>query len=393
MEEYRIELLIKIQERNTVLNNEEKIVKLFNLNDKLEIQAVGNKKYHELKYKGKRFRFVISMESENIYSVVVYTVGKLENESERTDALDILTEVVRELKITISANLKNCSYEVLWDDVGIYYAELAFPKIIQIENLMRKLITKFMLVSVGMDFFNNIPTDLNLRDDKNADSGFLHNIDFIDLKKYLFVARSLKKQDELLKIIDSLEENTLPPDVDLLNYKRDSYWNRYFREKIGSGIDADSIKDDWEKLYKLRCRVAHSKFLKKDEYLEIDKICRKLSGTFSDALDKLNDISLSEENKEIISDDIFTEIEGKVWHEKLYELIIRNFDDEFTLNDLYGFEPLLKEQYPENNTIQASIRRNLQKLRDDGKIIFISQGKYRIVKENESAGDSPELNK
>ena len=105
-----------------------------------------------------------------------------------------------------------------------------------------------------------------------------------------------------------------------------------------------------------------------------------MNNTFSLALSKLNNINLSDENKETITEDFFTEIEGKAWYEKLYEIIIRNFLDEFTLADLYCYESLLKEQYPENNTIRASIRRNLQKLRDNGKIEFLNNGKYKIIK-------------
>ncbi len=372
MNEYKIELLIINNAKNTIFNNEGKIVELFKLNDKFTIQQVSDKRYYKLIFKRKIFRFFIYTESKNIYSIAIYTTN--------ANSLDILTEAVREFKITISSNLKDCNYEVLWDDVGIHYAELAFPEINKIENLMRKLITKFMLVSVGMDFFDNIPTDINLRDDKNDDSGFLHNIDFIDLTKYLFIKRPLKKQDDIMKIIDSLEENTFPTDINLLNYKRDSHWNRYFKEIIGSNVDADVIKKDWDELYKLRCKVAHSKFLKKDEYTKIKTLCENLSILFYNALEKLNEIVLSEENKETITEDVFSEIEGAVWHEKLYELIIRNFENEFTLKDLYVYEPLLREQYPENNTIRASIRRNLQKLRDDGRIKFIAHGKYQITK-------------
>ncbi len=383
MGEYRIELLLKINnETCSLFNSTKKIVELFKLNDKFKIYNVENERYYNLIFKNKTFRFFISMETPDIYSIAIHTLDDPLNNLVLTGVLETLTEVVREFKITISSNLKNCSYEVLWDDVGIYYAQLAYPKIIEIENLMRKLITKFMLVSVGMDFFNNIPSDINIRNDKDTDSGFLHNIDFIELAKYLFTARPLKKQEELMKVIDSLTENVLPPDIDLLNYKKDSYWNRYFKEKVGNGIEADSIKKDWEQLYKLRCKVAHSRFLKKEDLETIYTICNKLRQTFSEALEKLNNIHLTEEHKETITEDIFSEIEGNTWYEKLYELITRNYHDEFTLNDLYAFEPLLQEQYPENNTIPASIRRNLQKLRDNGRIEFIASGRYKLIEEN-----------
>lgn len=383
MEEYKVELLLKINtETNSLFNNAKKVVELFKLNDRFELISLENEGCYSLLFKEKEFEFNIFTESENIYSITILTTDSPYNDLVLTGTLDTLTEVVRELKITVSSNLKNCSYEVLWDDVGIYYAKLAYPRIIEIENLMRKLITKFMLVSVGMDFFNNIPKDINIRNEKDTDSGFLHNIDFIDLTKYLFTARPLKKQEDLLKIIDSLTENRLPPDVDLLKYKKDSYRNRYFKEKVGNGLEADPIKKDWEQLYKLRCKVAHSRFLKKEDCETIQSLCDKLRQTFSDALDHLNSIDLTEENKETITDDLFSEIEGNLWHEKLYDLIIKHFHDEFSLQDLYAFESQLQEEYPENNTIRASIRRNLQKLRDSGKIEFISHGRYHILGEN-----------
>lgn len=380
LEECRIELLLKVNnEEASLFNSAEKIIELFKLNDKFKIAENSHEKCYDLIFSNETFKLYISTESKNIYSIALHTVDIGRKYIVLTAVLDNLTNAAREIKRTIASNFKNCSYEVSWDDVGIHYAVSAYPHIVKVENLMRKLITKFMLVAVGMDFFENIPSDINPRQDKDSDSGFLHNIDFIDLTKYLFNARSLKSEDELMKIINSLEENTLPPDVNLLNYKKDSYWNRYFKDIVGDGIDADSIKKDWEELYKLRCKIAHSKFLKKDEFEKVYDICKKLNKTFSLALEKLNDISLSDENKETITEDIFSEIEGKAWHEKLYELIIRNFNDEFSLNDLYNFESLLQEHYPENNTIRASIRRNLQKLRDDGKIEFLTPGKYKIL--------------
>lgn len=379
MRNYKIELLFKEDNEGPILfKNKEKIVELFRLIEQFRIDLNVEEGCYKLIFNEQQFNFYISEESEYIYSIVVYIEGVNENSQDISEILDNLKNVVRLFKEIISKKLKNCSYKVLWDDPGIFYSELAFPKIIQIENLMRKLITKFMLVSVGMDFFDRIPKDINQRDDNN-DSSFLHNIDFINLSQYLFKNRPLKDEDELMKIINSINDNKLPPEVNLMDYKKDSYWNRYFKEKIGADIDGDLIRKDWEHLYKLRCQVAHSKFLNKADYIQIECLCNKLTKIFSDALQKLNTIGLSEEIKENISEDIFSEIEGKFWYEKLYEIIIKNFDDEFTLNELYRFTSLLHEQYPNNNTIQSSIRRNLQKLRDMGKIEFIGNGSYKII--------------
>src|SRR5688572_12149441 len=41
---------------------------------------------------------------------------------------------------------------ILWDDLSTYYSSKAYPLVHQTENLLRKLISKFMLVSIGMNW-------------------------------------------------------------------------------------------------------------------------------------------------------------------------------------------------------------------------------------------------
>nr|WP_229241116.1 hypothetical protein [Clostridium haemolyticum] len=44
---------------------------------------------------------------------------------------------------------------------------------------------------------------------------------------------------------------------------------------------------------------------------------------------------------------------------------------------MYVYEEIFLKKYPNNNTIKASIRRNLQELRDLGLIKFLGNGKYK----------------
>lgn len=53
--------------------------------------------------------------------------------------------------------------------------------------------------------------------------------------------------------------------------------------------------------------------------------------------------------------------------------------NEFTLDDMYGFESLLKARHPQNNFIKDKIRQQLQLLRDKGMIEFVSRGVYRKI--------------
>lgn len=67
-------------------------------------------------------------------------------------------------------------------------------------------------------------------------------------------------------------------------------------------------------------------------------------------------------------------------------LLIRVIEEinsvEFTLSEVYQFEGAFKKQYPNNNTIRNSIRRNLQELRDMGLIKFLGSGRYLKLWEN-----------
>lgn len=50
---------------------------------------------------------------------------------------------------------------------------------------------------------------------------------------------------------------------------------------------------------------------------------------------------------------------------------------EFSLQDVYAFEPILRSIYPENANVRPKIRQQLQVLRDRGLLEFLGQGRYR----------------
>ncbi len=60
---------------------------------------------------------------------------------------------------------------------------------------------------------------------------------------------------------------------------------------------------------------------------------------------------------------------------KCVELIGRS---EFTLDDVYAHEPRLSHLYPNNRHVRQKIRQQLQVLRDQGYLDFLSRGSYRL---------------
>lgn len=53
--------------------------------------------------------------------------------------------------------------------------------------------------------------------------------------------------------------------------------------------------------------------------------------------------------------------------------------EDFTLQDIYSFEGILKKEYPDNNFIKAKLRQQLQILRDKGFIEFTARGHYKLT--------------
>jgi len=63
------------------------------------------------------------------------------------------------------------------------------------------------------------------------------------------------------------------------------------------------------------------------------------------------------------------------WYSEILA-IINNLPDEFYLEDVYGFEEKMKKLFPQNNNIKAKMRQQMQKLRDNGVLIFMKRGHY-----------------
>jgi type II restriction enzyme len=52
---------------------------------------------------------------------------------------------------------------------------------------------------------------------------------------------------------------------------------------------------------------------------------------------------------------------------------------QFNLDEVYAFESLLRQKYPNNKHIRDKIRQQLQFLRDKGYLEFVSRGQYKLT--------------
>lgn len=71
--------------------------------------------------------------------------------------------------------------------------------------------------------------------------------------------------------------------------------------------------------------------------------------------------------------------EARGWLAVTMGLVRRLRKDQFSLDDLYAFEPEAKAAFPRNAHVKAKLRQQLQRLRDLGWLEFEARGKYRLA--------------
>lgn len=83
------------------------------------------------------------------------------------------------------------------------------------------------------------------------------------------------------------------------------------------------------------------------------------------------------------------------WRDTVWEEVLRYHEEKealrFQLQDFIEFaEPTIRKKFPDNQNWEASIRRNLQELRDRNKIQFLGNGNYRIIQTRKDDEDKQE---
>ena len=213
------------------------------------------------------------------------------------------------------------SPQILNDDVSLYYSTESYPKIFEIESLMRKLITKFMLINVGLEWKKErLPSDVKKSNISNSDDTFLHNLDFIQLANYLMSPNYQSQKD---KLFDTLF-NSKREELNLEDIKKlipISNWDKFFSSQ--SKITKEDLHKKWKKVYDLRCKVAHNRAFTKTNYDELNSLYLELKPVLILLIENLINIKVSEHEKEKFLEDEY----GAVYFRHLFlemEIVLNN---------------------------------------------------------------------
>ncbi|PFM29843.1 HEPN domain-containing protein [Bacillus cereus] len=298
----------------------------------------------------------------------------LEKENQRFFYTKFLFGNVKKLKEfeSLLSNIKEIIYktgnapQILWDDISFYYSKEAYPLIFEVENLMRKLITKFMLTNVGMAWAKeNIPAEVkdSVKGSKDETPDFLYKTDFIQLEKFLFKKYSTKSVEKLFeKIKKANNESELKLD-ELMLFVPSSNWEKYFSDLVD--CEGEYLSKRWEKLYDLRNKVAHNRGLIRKDYEEIVTLSEDIREKLYKAIESLDKITLTRSQKE--------EIAESTSHIGVFGDFLTNYD--LLMKALNDYVEILKNPGYKFDSIKDK-RLTIDRLSYDG---ILSKGDHRII--------------
>lgn len=329
-----IEVLVIIDNKSSSLCRDKKgLISFINAHSKISVKS--NKFYFEDDGIQQDINLLIRcgsmIKGERFFDL------KLSDNESKEEVLKIAHRKITSIMSSIDNN--NTTVIELWNDLTKNYAEKAYTKINDIENLMRKFIIKFMCVFYGRNWLDKkLVEEIKKKGDKLSRYQNLnhrvYDADFIELTDILlFKEYSDVSIDKLSKLIRENKDSIKTSE--LIQFTKRSNWNRFFNKFVE--IEEEKLKKNWNKMYEFRNKVAHNRGLSKPEFEELIKLYEELKLDLSLALEAVEAIVLTSSQ----SDRITKLLENSFKKENSWEGIL------VTLGIL--FNPIEFSKYLEEN--------------------------------------------
>ncbi|SEA54438.1 hypothetical protein SAMN05660964_01833 [Thiothrix caldifontis] len=260
-----------------------------------EIDLIEKNKSHVVSYK------VFDGDVSSVYNSDKYRYIIFSILSEDAESLRVASRFIRKASLRVSN--KNVYINTLWDDVGRGYAIELFPLINKVENLMRYLITQFMVVNVGVNWSVK-EVDANVvKKVKESKSSSLHEddlykVDFRQLSDVLFKEISVIDYNSLIKAIKNKENFSNEDVATIKGYIPVSNWDKYFRNIFD--MSKEDMRSKWEDLSDYRNDIAHNRNISFPDYGVIKNSAENMILVIEEAIKRLDRVDVNDEDKESV---------------------------------------------------------------------------------------------
>ena len=259
---------------------------------------------NKLSYNDIKFDYTIT--SGNLPDNSVYynlcLEKKYEDENLHIEEYDKLLKNIRKICSTCSGR----QVIVLYDGVGEFYCKNAYPIIFNIENIMRKLISKFMAISIGYDWSKSTtPSSVkeSIRSkNNNNDQNILLEVDFIQLSKFLFTDYTQKVPKKYIESLKKESDDHIIRKIDLENFIPYNNWEKYFENRVD--VSSEYIETRWERLYDLRNKIAHCRGINKSEFEELKSKSDEIIKAIEEALNSIDNLELDDEERDQLAENL-----------------------------------------------------------------------------------------
>lgn len=194
----------------------------------------------------------------------------------------------------------------LWDGLGKHYAQEAYGRLHDLENTLRKLITKFMLTNVGQSWVqDNVPKEVSesIRTKNKASAhDYLYEVDFIQLSNFLFKDYATTDVQSMIDMLRSAQSSDQVDLEEMKNVVPRSNWDRYFSGLVN--CESEYLRNRWEKLYDKRNQVAHNRPVSKTDLQEIITLSGEVLPKLQQAIESLDQVTVSDKDKETVSENV-----------------------------------------------------------------------------------------
>lgn len=301
--------------------SKEMFINFLSLNDHIIFKSINGR--DTILFDEWELQYILDfIEVEKSEEIIFYLIVKsLGNEDEQAFILEKFDSSIKEINEKYG---RQFSINTIWNDVSFYYGRKLYPDIVNVENMLRKIIYLFMLKTVGSKWLDTstpekFQQDISTIIEKNSkkrneiNEEWLIYADFITLG-YFFTAPYALKSD-LSTLFKEIEKYK---DIELENkekskklltekvikelsdeYEPKNNWDRYFSDKL-SVKSPNKFSKDWSSLYQIRNDVAHGKPIGKVEFDKATKLIDIFKKIFKECIDIIDTVEVTVEEAEAV---------------------------------------------------------------------------------------------
>lgn len=245
---------------------------------------------------------IMTLDTSNMFTDYIETAFIIKIYSDSFDELEeFRIRILKHLK----TKLKFAHIRVLRDDISNYIANKLYPKINEVEHLLRRYLIKFFIQRVGIDWWEVSANEKMLakvkireKDRKDEFANYIkadvEYADFDDLGILIYKQSSGFNQPE--KAIEQILKLSTIEELESFKGDLQGNYTKYFKENFRD----KNFEKLWVTLFKIRNKVAHQGTFYKEELDTGITVHKELVEIIETAESKIDELVLSIHEKEAL---------------------------------------------------------------------------------------------